>query len=226
MYNSLMKLAILLPGYIDSPDYLHFIVIQKGLQKLGYKVVRLDPCGLWGGGDASRYSITNYLKDIKDVIDKSKGEDVTEIILVGHSIGGFVSIIAGEKYKEVSKVIALCPPAEFDNPPIKWDNNGYRISERDLPEDSKKKRVFRIPVSFAYDSFTYNAAETVKRIEKPLMILIALEDTIVPPSETEQLVKAAKNPYVVRVEKMGHDFRFSEEECFIVVEKIEMFLKR
>ncbi len=43
MYNLSMKLALLLPGFLDSPDYLHLTTIEKGLQALGYTVVRLDP---------------------------------------------------------------------------------------------------------------------------------------------------------------------------------------
>ena len=40
-----MKLALLLPGYLDSPDYLHMKIFEKGLKGLGYTTERLDP--LW-----------------------------------------------------------------------------------------------------------------------------------------------------------------------------------
>jgi hypothetical protein len=33
-----MKLAILLPGYLDSPDYLHMSVFSKRLIELGFEV--------------------------------------------------------------------------------------------------------------------------------------------------------------------------------------------
>ncbi len=219
-----MKLAILLPGFLDSPDYLHLITFEKGLQRLGYTVVRLDPCGLWRNGDISHYSITNYLKDVMKVIDEHKNDNPEEIILVGHSVGGFVSIIAGERYAEVTKIIALCPPSGFDNPPVKWKGKEYRICQRDLPNDRTTSREFNVPISFAYDSFTYNAIEAIKRVDKPLMILISLEDTVVPPQDTEKLVMAAKNPYTVRLKEMGHDFRYSEKECAVVMKEIEKFL--
>lgn len=219
-----MKLAILLPGFLDSPDYLHLIIIEKGLQALGYTAIRLDPCGLWSDGDIHKYSITNYLKDIRKAIDIYKDEKPEEVILVGHSVGGFVAIIAGERYAEVTRIIALCPPSGFDNPPVKWNDKGFRIVKRDMPRDKTTLTEFVVPISFAYDSFTYDAIATVKRIEKPLMILITMDDIVVPPQDTEKLVEAARNPYVIRLEGIGHDFRHSEQECDIVMGEIEKFL--
>ncbi len=41
-----MKLVILLPGYLESPDYRHLVVIDEKLSGLGYEVKRVDLCGL------------------------------------------------------------------------------------------------------------------------------------------------------------------------------------
>lgn len=220
-----MKLALLLPGFLDSPDYRHMLVIEKGLQELGYEVVRLDPCKLWETGETKDYSITNYIKQIKETIDSYGDQKFDDVLLVGHSVGGFVAIIAGEKFAEVTTIVALCPPAEFDNPPVKWKDNKVRISRRALPEDLSQTREFRVPISFAYDSFNYNAVEAVGRLTKPLMIFIALDDIIVPAEETEQLVQAAKNPYVIKLRGIEHDFRNSEEESEGVIDEIRRFLR-
>lgn len=56
------------------------------------------------------------------------------------------------------------------------------------------------------------------------MIFIALNDTVVKPEWTEEIVSNANNPYVVRQPNMGHDFRNSQEECNIVMAEIEKFL--
>ncbi|MBA3724486.1 MAG: alpha/beta fold hydrolase [Candidatus Levybacteria bacterium] len=173
-----------------------------------------------------QYSITNYLKDVRKVIDEHTHENPDEIILVGHSVGGYISIIAGERYAEITKIVSLCPPSGFDNPPVKWKGKEYRVCQRDLPNDPTTFREFKVPIAFAYDSFTYNAIEAVKRIEKPLMILIALADTVVPPQDTEKLVMAARNPYSIRLEGVGHNFRYSKEDCAIVMDEIEKFLSK
>jgi pimeloyl-ACP methyl ester carboxylesterase len=220
-----MKLAILLPGYLDSPDYLHLKVFEKRLPALGYKVIRLDPCDLWSGGDTKNYTATNYLNHIRRVLDSESQHTYEEIVLIGHSFGGFISIIAGNKFPEVDKVVSLCPPSVMDGGLSKTLKNGFRISKRALPEKPDQLREFAIPVSFYDDAKQYSAVDSVKELHKPLMIFIGLEDTVVSPADTEKIITASHNPYVVRKEGIGHDFRMSEDESMTVMNEIENFLK-
>lgn len=80
-----MKLALLLPGFCDSPDYLHMKTFEKRLKELGYTVERLDPCSLWKTNDTTKYSITNYLTQINETIMTYKSKKPDEIVLIGHS---------------------------------------------------------------------------------------------------------------------------------------------
>ena len=57
------------------------------------------------------------------------------------------------------------------------------------------------------------------------MIFIGLDDQVVPPSETEEIVNVANNPYIVRLKGVGHDFRQSEDQTNRVAEEIVKFLK-
>jgi len=219
-----MKLALLLPGYLDSPDYLHMKIFEKRLKELGYVVERLDPCNLWKTGDINNYSITNYIKQIKERVESYKNKKPEEIVLIGHSLGAFVSIIAGCRIAKITKIISLCSFANRITSGKKWEDKKFRRSKRDLPDNPKKSRIFDVPYSFAEDGLKYSVIQEVKKIHKPLMIFIALEDTSVSPEQTERIVADANSPYVVRQEKMGHDFRHSQKECEIVMKQIEKFL--
>lgn len=219
-----MKLVILLPGFLDSPEYLHIRTFEKRLKVLGYTTVKLDLCNLWKTGNAESYSITNCLKQIENKISFYKPKNPKEIILIGHSMGGFLSIIAGSRINEVTKIISLCPPPDRKHSKNKWEKGKYRVSKRDLPDNPQKFREFKIPYSFVEDGLQYVATEDVKKIHKPLMIFIALDDIIVPPKQTEKIIKNAHSPYVVKQKKMGHDFRFSQDECNIVMKEIEKFI--
>jgi esterase/lipase len=218
-----MKIALLLPGYLDSPDYLHLITFEKRLKELGYAVERLDACNLWKNEDIENYTITNFIKQIKERVDFYKRQNPEEVVLIGHSNGAFTSIVAGARIPEVTKIVSLCPPPDKEGSEHKW-LNGVRVSKRDLPNDPTKFREFAIPVSHIKDALQYSAVEDVKKIHKPIMIFIALDDTVVKPEWTEEIVKNANNPYVVRQPGMGHDFRHSQEECNIVMNEIEKFL--
>lgn len=220
-----MKVALLLPGYLDSPDYLHMKIFEKRLQKLGYFVERLDPCNLWKTKNIKNYSITNYLKQIQDRINFYKKQNPKEIVLIGHSMGGFVAIIAGNRIKEVTKIISLCPPSDRYYSDKEWPENSFKLSKRDLPDNPKKFINFNIPYSFFKNRIKYSARDEVKKINKPLMIFIALDDIVVPPELTEEIVINANNPHVIRQKKMGHNFRRSSEETNVVADEIEKFLK-
>lgn len=220
-----MKVALLLPGYLDSPDYLHLVTFEKRLKELGYTVERLDACNLWRTGDVENYTITNFIKQIRERVDSYKNQDPEEIVLIGHSNGAFTSIVAGARMPDVTKIIALCPPPDKEGSEHKWVD-GVRVSKRDLPNDSTKFREFAIPDTHIKDAIQYSAVEDVKKINKPIMIFIALDDTVVNPEWTEEIVSNANNPYVVRQPNMGHDFRNSQEECNIVMNEIEKFLSK
>lgn len=219
-----MKLALLLPGYIDSPDYLHLKTIDNSLTELGYTVERLDLGDLWKTGNAEKYTVTNFINQISERINFYKDQNLEEILLIGHSRGAFTAIIAGNRIKEVSRIVALCSPPDIKASAGKWKDNGPRISKRDLPDNPQEYREFSIPFSYVEDSLKYSAVEEVKEIDKPLMIFIALDDEVVPPVQTEKIVANANNPYVVRQPNMGHDFRFSKTDCNIVIDEIEKFL--
>lgn len=221
-----MKVALLLPGYLDSPDYLHMKTFEKKLHEIGFVVERLDPCDLWKTGEVNNYTVSNYIKQIKSRTEYYKTQNSKEIVLIGHSLGAFVSILAGNMLPEITKIIALCSPVSIDALGRKWAGKPFRISNRDLPNDSSKYREFEIPLSFVEDAKKYSALNSVHEIKKPLMIFIAMADTSISPKETEMLVSNAMHPYVVRMQEIGHDFRHSLEECLLVFKEIESFLEK
>ncbi len=219
-----MKLAILIPGYLDSPEYTHLITLDKELTKFGYSVKRLDICNLWSGGKIEDYTLSNALTQLSNTIQQSLSDKPEEIILVGHSMGGLLSIVAGDKFEEVTKVIAICPPPDTLGMAGKWVGE-IRKSKRDLPEDSSKFREFEVPINYLSDSLKYSAVDSVKTLKHPLMILICMSDTSVPPAESEKIVKLAKEPHVVRLEGIGHDFRHSIKDSNEVCNEVLKYLQ-
>lgn len=215
-----MKHALLLPGYLDTPEYQHFRVFTVRLEELGYVVDALDPCELWSSGDVSRYSVTNYINHVKSVINAYNAPD--EVVLIGHSLGGLVAIVVGSDPR-VSSVIALSAPPDLLASAVKW-THGYRISRRDLPNDPDHYRTFAIPESFVEDALKYSAVRVVDQVRGRLMILIGEDDVVVTPERTMQIVDRARDPHIVRLPMLEHGFRRSAADCVRVMEEIERFL--
>lgn len=220
-----MKLALLLPGYLNCPDWLDLVTIDKHLVQLGYTILRVDACNLWKTGDTKNYSVTNYLAQIKDIIDLYK-QKTEEIILVGHSLGASVAIIAGSKFSEVTKVISLCPEVDFNKSVEKWTDTGIRHSKRALPNDPSRYREFDIPKSFVEDKIKYSMPEALEKLNKPLMVLVGMQDNKNIPEDTIKVIKYINNVHLVKIEGMGHSFRKTSEEAERVAVEVEKYLNR
>ncbi|MBP9817894.1 alpha/beta hydrolase [Candidatus Shapirobacteria bacterium] len=217
-----MKLALLLPGYLESPDYHHLVVIGEKLKSLGYTTIRVDACHLWETRNASLYTTTNYLHQVEDIIKSFQSQNPTEIILVGHSQGSFVALLAGNNNLNITKIIGLCLPNPLGQSSHKWVN-GVRISQKDLPNDSTKFREFSIPISYVHDRDQYSLMNELKKITQPLLVIMGQDDPSV--SEVEAVVKELNLPNFIKIKNMGHDFRQSDELCHQVANEIAIFLR-
>lgn len=216
-----MKLALLLPGYIESPDYHHLVVIDNKLQSLGYTTIRVDACNLWSTGDGQNYTTTNYLQQVEEIIKSFEPESPTEIILVGHSQGSFVALLVANRNPQISKIVGLCLPNPLGQSSHKWIN-GVRVSQKDLPEDATKFREFSVPISYVHDRDQYSLVESLKQIQLPLLIIMGELDPSLPDVKT--VVKDLKLTNFTIIPNMSHDFRQSEELCNVVATEIEKFL--
>lgn len=217
-----MKLALLLPGYLESPEYQHLLVIDTKLSSLGYKVLRIDPCLLWSTGIEQKYTLTNYIKQVEEIIESYRQYDLEDVVLVGHSLGASTAILVGVRSDIVTKVICLSPSLVLEKSRNKWGEDGVRLSKKDLPDNPSVYRDFSIPLSHYEDRKKYSVIDALGDFKKPMMFLFGLKDPLV--GEIERLVSEIEISKVVRIENMNHDFRQSPELCDIVANEVEKFL--
>jgi len=218
------ELVVFLPGYLDSKDYFSFREFSKSVTDLGFISARFDPAGTWESeGQISDYSITQYIKDVEAVINFVKGthSDLKNIILIGHSLGGLVSIAYASTHTDISMIIPIQPPQMKS-----WGNEKFRVSNRDLPFDSKKSREYKTPYSFALDSKRYNAKELVSKVTVPIFLIAGENDEGIPPKTVKEIFNNANEPKkFILLKGIGHDFRHSKKETVVVSKKISAILK-
>jgi pimeloyl-ACP methyl ester carboxylesterase len=216
-----MKLALLLPGYLESPDYRHLVVIDDSLTKLGYKVVRVDPCGLWQTRDTSYYLTTNYISQVAGIIKSYLEQKPEDIILVGHSLGCLVALQVSAEIPQVTKVVCLSPPSSLDKSDHKWVN-GYRTSKKDIPGNGEQFIEFTIPYSFTEDRKQYSMIASFEGCQKPILTIMGEDDPSI--SELEPVLTKLNHLTFKKFANMGHDFRHSEEFCHQVADEIVNFV--
>jgi len=222
------SVAVLMPGFLDSNRYIKIEVMSKGLNELGYSTICLDPCGLWyGDQNEENYTVTGYLNDVSAALNDLLIEIPApkDVLLIGHSLGGNLSIIAASMHDEVKTVCALCAPntlSALSNQ--EWKNSGRKVSQRIIPENRESLRTFVLPYSFVEDATKYSAMEVASKVRAKTLFVIALEDTSVTPDRAEALAHKVKNSRIIRFPNMDHHFNRTYEDTKVVWEEIKKFL--
>ena len=211
--NGHSKLAVLTPGYLDSKDYDHLIMLADQLTKLGYVVVRFDPFGTWeSSGTLSDYTVVQQLEDTRTVIDYMLSkQNYSGILLGGHSRGGFVSIIYAVNDPRITKVLAIMPPYQLmstvdKNKLQQWEKDGYRISTRDVPGQPFKKE-FKMPYANLLADKKFNVLEIVNKLTVPLILVAGGKDTVVDPLDVKKIFDKANEPKQMILLDVEHGYR-------------------
>lgn len=233
--NKTDRLAILCPGYLDTKDYDHLKILAEDLTREGYTAVRFDPIGTWeSDGDISDYTTTQYLEDIKNVLEYMLKKNKYEHILIGgHSRGGKVSIIYAAKDPRISMVLGIMPSSVMnkkDDRLVCAKMLGFSISWRDLPKNKnrkiEKKREFRVPYSHFQDSLKYNVLKILKRVRVPLILIAGELDKLIPLEEVREIFDKANEPKTfVIIPGIGHNYRHNTSEIRLVNDEIIKQLK-
>ena len=231
------KLAVLLPGYLDSKDYPHLTTLAQDLRQIGYDTIRFDPTGTWESeGETSDFCITTYLGDLEEAISYAtaeNGKDYADITLAGHSLGGQVGLIYAGQHPEITALVCIMSPLQIVNSAFttstykKWKKDGLRISKRDLPTDPDQFRLFEVPYSFAEDRVRYEVATLAKQYKNKLLVIVGEGDIVITPEDGRQIYDTANEPKVLKsIPKIGHDYRHKPEEIREVNAPIIDFLSK
>ncbi|MFA7286827.1 MAG: alpha/beta hydrolase [Patescibacteria group bacterium] len=219
-------LAILCPGWLDSKEYNHLVFLADDLANEGYTVVRFDPTGTWESEGDTPHTVSEYLNDIRSVLEYMlETGSFKHVLLGGHSRGGMVSILYAIRDSRISTVLAIMTPYSIVRTQTKdtieaWKSKGYRISLRNVP-NSKEIKEFRVPYSHAEDAEMYNVLEEVKNLHTPLLLVTGDVDTVVSPDDVKQIYDKANEPkQFLTLEGIGHDYRHNDDEIKIVNEAV------
>jgi pimeloyl-ACP methyl ester carboxylesterase len=222
------KVALVLPGYLDSKDYTHMRSHVEFLATQGYFAMSIDPPGTWESDeDISKYSIPNYLAAISELIEYLD----RPTLLMGHSLGGFMaSLIAPGNARVEGLVAMMCPhvymrdqnKASFE----RWQREGVRVSQRDLPQVAGQFRSFRVPYAFAASSVGYESLKGLETFTGPKLFIAGSHDTTITPEMMKELFDASAEPKQLAILNSDHDYRHDQHAIDQVNSLVGEFLKR
>jgi pimeloyl-ACP methyl ester carboxylesterase len=204
------KLALVLPGKLDTKDYSHIHSHVEYLANRGYFALSFDPPGTWeSSGDIKLYTMTNYLKAVDEIIEYYGNRST---FVMGHSRGATIATIAGARSRHVfafAAVMSSFSKGGFQEKPDKnWKIKGFAISKRDLPPGGGEKvKEFRLPYSFFEDQTKYDLTEDITSSTKPKLFILGKHDDLIPPKTIKETFSQFAEPKELYEINSDHDYR-------------------
>jgi pimeloyl-ACP methyl ester carboxylesterase len=202
------KLALVLPGRLDTKDYAHMTSHVDYLASIGYYAISFDPPGTWESpGPIDLYTTTNYLKAINELIEHYGNKPT---VLVGHSRGGTIALLAGATNPYVTNMVAIMSPHGPSTKALAKAGDSIKPEFRDLPPGTHrttKQKRFVMPYGFFEDQKQYSVLNVLRKSSKPKLLFYATDDAFVSKATVTEIFNVSAEPKILHELLSEHDYR-------------------
>ena len=207
------KLAIVLPGRLDTKDYASCKSHIEYLADKGYFAVSFDPPGTWDSpGGIELFTTTNYIKAVGEVIEYYGNKPT---LLLGHSRGGSTASLAGAQHPHVIGLVCIMSSYGAPSAPNpKAVVAGVQMEYRDLPpgiQKTDKKKEFALPLSYFTDGEQYDVLGVLKTCTKPKLLFYGIYDKFNSPERVKEVYGIIPEPKMIHELNSEHDYRYHPE---------------
>lgn len=225
--------VIVLHGFMGYKEEAHIEGLARTLAQNGYIAIRFD-CSGFGeseGAFEKDYSMSNYLRDIEciyDYLQKLEFVNKDRIGIVGHSMGGMLSILFTSAHANIKACVAISSPTKMlavnwiKLAIEEWRRIGYLYKTI-----SRDNSLIKIPFSFIEDANRFDSLNFIQKIHCSLLMVIGLSDDAVSPNDTRKIFEIANEPKeLIEIKGVGHKYKDHPELVKKVNEKVLNFLKK
>lgn len=193
--NSPQHYAIFSHCFTCTKELKSIINIDTSLTETGTAVLRFDYTGI--GESEGEFSDSNYSMYIEDLLSASdfleKNYGNPEL-LIGHSLGGCVTLETSDRIKSAKAITVIGSSAEPRYLSVKLK----RTKERAFAEGDAVTNIggfnFRFKPQFFEDLEKHSLQPFIKNLTKPLLILHSPIDTYSPIENAAIIFQTAKYP--------------------------------
>ncbi|MBS3163687.1 alpha/beta hydrolase [Candidatus Woesearchaeota archaeon] len=133
---------------------------------------------------------SKYVEELKNSIDFMK-KDNKKIIVIGHSFGSNIIVLEYEKYNNINKIITLAPGFFLERKRVLNLVLGFIISsikgKENFIDSWGEKRSLKI--RFFLERIKYNIKNAIKKINVPLLIILAGDDRAINNKKSKRFFK-------------------------------------
>ena len=205
--------VLVLHGFNENMDREWIVNIANFLSPYGFVTLRFDFHGHGESeGDFSEHTITQQIDDVKcaiDFLETVPQVDVSNIIVIGHDIGGDIAVLAAEKDARIKGLIMWGARGNLDR----------HVESKFAPYELKEMKTkgmyshahFDIKRSFLESVKHHSVEEALHNIYIPLLIVHGHDDLQVRVHEAKQLFLDANEPKQLEIiDDADHWFRQPE----------------
>ncbi len=203
------SIVILLHGFLSSKE--DMFVVAEALQKAGIDSLAIDYNGHGESeGEFSSFTISAAVEDCKAAIDYALANGYSSVGVFGFSIGGFVALNVAKSIPRKIKALVLGSPvsdfkALFGKADLQdWKSTGMLRS-------ANMGLNIHMDYKFYEDGAALDGYSKFSKFEIPSLILHGTKDEVVPPQQSEELVRTLKNVHLLRITNATHSLFSSDE---------------
>jgi pimeloyl-ACP methyl ester carboxylesterase len=207
------KIAILMPGRLDTKDYANFVSHADYLSRSDFLVVAIDPPTTWDSpGELSNYTTTSYVQAVTELIDYFGNRPT---LLLGHSRGGAAAMLCSANPAVTGLVLVNAAYGKPSPPDPAAVTNGTFVEYRDLPPGNVRtaeQKRFDLPLAYFVDGPNHNPVQALTNFTGPKLLVIAKEDEFTSVDRVKEVYEGLKEPKMLLTINGTHDYRLFPTE--------------
>lgn len=169
--------------------------ISRALNREGIAVLRFDFTGL--GESEGDFEDTNFSTNVDDLVVAAEfmAENYdAPAILIGHSLGGAAVLQAAAKIPSAVAVVTIAAPADPRHVTRALSDSKDTIERRGEAKVCLSGRTFNIKKQFLDDLASIPMQETIRNLDRALLILHSPTDDTVGIDNAAKIFQAARHP--------------------------------
>src|SRR6185369_4606169 len=204
-------LVILLHGFTGRKEEGHIASLAGALAEAGIAALRFDApgSGRSEGTWAEHYRVSNYLADVSDVYEYALNHlavDPARVGIWGHSMGGLIALTAASRSPQLFVAACGSQPSSGKKILSKKDDETWRETGW-ATFHSRALGEIHLPYDYVTDRRQYDLLTEIGNFKKPLLLIAAATDDLVPARIVRQIFEPASEPKQYLEYHIGHDYK-------------------
>jgi esterase/lipase len=169
--------------------------LADGLAEAGYAALRFDFTGLGdSGGQFTESTVSANVRDLTAAATALLREGFGPCGMLGHSLGGAAILLAAAKLHTVRSIVVLGAPSTATHVSHLFADVEEEIRREGDAVACIAGREFPVSREFLDDLADHDTDRAIAELGRPLLVIHAVDDEVVPVAEGEAIFAAAAQP--------------------------------